>query len=305
MAQDVLDLQNEMRAVEKERDAKKDEIEKMKQDFNLQSVQLEKLAKDLEKTKKSGDLEGEIAKLKMEITRLDADSKTKQQIITQLEKDVMNARGQVTELEVRLNAAKADDGSASKITDLEATVAALKSKAGEADVLRSELEKLKSQPSDDLGLCRSDLDKEKAEFEAEKKRLFKEMEDFEVGLRMEMDEKDQKLQDLEARVASIKASPAPAAALETEHRPTKEDLIAKLGLDKVDVGIARAGLAPGPVSDVTYAPTEGDRVVCPKCGNTNVKVESDRSRVLTYIGGIPFYGKKFSCKRCMFDFRTD
>ncbi len=42
---------------------------------------------------------------------------------------------------------------------------------------------------------------------------------------------------------------------------------------------------------------EGRRV-CPNCGGTDFKEESDKSRVLHQQGGLKIYAKKYVCKRC-------
>jgi len=60
----------------------------------------------------------------------------------------------------------------------------------------------------------------------------------------------------------------------------------------------------GKADVITPASTES-RIICPKCSSTSVRVESDRSRVLSYMGGVPMYAKKYVCRKCMYDFRVD
>ncbi|MBD3211773.1 MAG: hypothetical protein GF311_04120 [Candidatus Lokiarchaeota archaeon] len=48
-------------------------------------------------------------------------------------------------------------------------------------------------------------------------------------------------------------------------------------------------------------PIEGRRV-CPKCGGTDFKEESDKSKVLHQQGGLKIYAKKTICKNCGYEF---
>nr|MDO8113003.1 hypothetical protein [Candidatus Sigynarchaeota archaeon] len=318
LAQRVLDLLQEIRTAEKDRDLARNEINKMQQDFNLQSAQLEKLGQELKKASKVAVPTSEVTELKNKIATMDADNKSKSQFIAQLEKDVTDARNKMEEVKGK---AKAGEGADAKIKDLESKlgekekeIADLQDKVKDIDALKSEFDKVKASFAAAPGL--EAFEKEKADFESEKKKLFKEMEDFEVSLRMEMEQKDQKIKELEDQVKELKEHPvaAPsmvaARAAEPALRPSKESLIAKLGLERVEPKRMPAGkdfAFPGVGEKTEVAPmASGDqRVVCPKCGNTNVKVESDRSRVLSYMGGVPYYAKKYVCKKCATDFRVD
>ncbi len=44
-------------------------------------------------------------------------------------------------------------------------------------------------------------------------------------------------------------------------------------------------------------PVEGRRV-CPDCGNTTFNQVEDKSQVLSMMGGIKIYAKKYVCKKC-------
>ena len=47
-----------------------------------------------------------------------------------------------------------------------------------------------------------------------------------------------------------------------------------------------------------------ERVTCPMCGAVghDIKMEEDKSKVLSYVGHIPMYAKKHVCKKCGYDF---
>ncbi|MHA1584456.1 MAG: hypothetical protein ACTSVU_06980 [Promethearchaeota archaeon] len=45
------------------------------------------------------------------------------------------------------------------------------------------------------------------------------------------------------------------------------------------------------------------RVVCPHCGSINVATVDDKSNAITYISGVPVYGKKFYCKQCSWEWK--
>ncbi|MHA1680547.1 MAG: hypothetical protein ACTSUE_06025 [Promethearchaeota archaeon] len=312
--QHVLDLLEELRVKEKEYGDLNDELNKMKEDFDLQSSQLEKLGAQLKQPTRSDQDKVKISELTAKVSRLESDNIAKQQLITQLEKDVRLAKD---ELELATKKLKESDidGLHEKISSLESS---LESKESELSALRSKFDALEAKTADSGGM--DALEADKAAFELEKKRLFAEMENFEVGLRMEMEEKDEKIATLEAQLKSSTpsiSSPALVAKspsfTSTAGAGSKSDvsenrrqrMIEKLGL---------ADIKPAPVertevleegSSLPLFPMTGDRIICPKCNNTSIKVENDRDRVLTYMGGVPFYAKKYSCKKCQFDFRID
>nr|MDO8086263.1 hypothetical protein [Candidatus Sigynarchaeum springense] len=317
-AQHVVDLLQELRTAEKDRDLARNEINKMREDFNLQSVQLEKLADDLRKAQKAPPPSAELGELKNKVATLEAGTKGKAQFIAQLEKEAMEAKNKLAELQKAAGSADAD----ARVKELEAKLSAkekelqeMAAKVEAVDAIKADFEKIKAASGAVPG--KEEFEKEKAEFEDEKKKLFAEMESFEVGLRMEMEQKDAKIKELEAQIADLKEHPAvtPSAVMAATTAPaprTKESLITKLGLEGVTIsktpvpaGKDYAFPGVGAKADVVIqAPTE-TRIVCPKCGNTNIKPENDRSRVLSYMGGVPLYAKKYVCKKCMFEFRVD
>ncbi len=319
-AQHVIDLLQELRNAEKDRDLARTEINKMKDDFNLQSVQLEKLGEDLKKVQKTAPPSGELTELKNKIATLDADNKGKAQFIAELEKESMDAKNKLAELQSK---AAGSAGSDARVKELEEKLAAkdkeIADMAGQVqavEAIKADFEKIKAASGTVPG--KEDFEKEKADFEDEKKKLFAEMENFEVGLRMEMEGKDARIKELEDQVKDLKEHPAVApsavmaATTAPAPRPTKESLIAKLGLDSVTIaktpvpaGKDYAYPGVGAKVDVVTQASTDTRIVCPKCGNTSVRPENDRSRVLSYMGGVPMYAKKYICKKCMFDFRVD
>ena len=50
--------------------------------------------------------------------------------------------------------------------------------------------------------------------------------------------------------------------------------------------------------------TSEERLVCPSCGakGKDLKVEEDKSKVLSYVGHAPMYAKHNVCKKCGYKF---
>ncbi|NMC04141.1 MAG: hypothetical protein GYA24_02960 [Candidatus Lokiarchaeota archaeon] len=318
-AQHVLDLLQELRTAEKDRDLARSEIAKMKEDFNLQSTQLEKLAEDLKKSQKAATPSGELVELRNKIATLEADARGKAQFIAQLERESVEAKNKLAEMQSKVTNIP---GAEARIKELEAKLAAKESEIAEmagklqaVESIKADFEKMRLATASMPG--KEDFEKEKAEFELEKKKLFSEMENFEVGLRMEMEQKDDKIKELEAQINELKEHPvaAPSAVMASSMAPsprTKESLIAKLGLDNATVartpvpaGKDYAFPGVGEKADVIAVASGESRIVCPKCNSTSLRIENDRSRVLSYMGGVPLYAKKYICRKCMYDFRVD
>jgi chromosome segregation ATPase len=318
-AQHVVDLLQELRTAEKDRDLARSEIGKMKDDFNLQSAQLEKLGDDLKKAHKAATPSGELTELKNKIATLEADTKGKAQFIAQLEKEGMDAKNKLVDVQSKVTGAA---GAEARIKELQAMLSAkdkeiedMEGSLQAVESIKADFEKIKAASASAPG--KDDFEKEKAEFESEKKKLFTEMENFEVGLRMEMEQKDEKLKELESQVKDLKEHPvaAPSAVMAASTAPaprTKESLIAKLGLEKVDLartpvpaGKDYAFPGRGDKAEVVTASSNESRIICPKCSSTSLRIENDRARVLSYMGGVPMYAKKYICRKCMYDFRVD
>ncbi len=319
LAQNVVDLLQELRGAEKDRDLARTEINKMKDDFNLQSIQLEKLGDELRKAQKAATPLAELTDWKNKVATLEADTKGKTQFIAQLEKEAMDAKNKLADLQAK---GAASPGAEARVKELEAMLSAkdkeiadMAGKVQAVESIKADFEKLKVANASVPG--KADFEKEKEEFESEKKKLFAEMENFEVGLRMEMEKKDDKLKELEDQIKDLKEHPAvtPSAVHAATTAPTprtKESLIAKLGLEKVDMartpvpaGKDYAYPGVGGKADVVTPAASESRIICPKCSSTSVRAESDRSRVLSYMGGVPMYAKKYVCRKCMYDFRVD
>ncbi len=320
MAQHVVDLLQELRAAEKDRDLARTEINKMKDDFNLQSIQLEKLGDDLRKAQKSVTPSGELTEWKNKVATLEADTKGKAQFIAQLEKEGMDAKNKLAELQSKTAGSAGADA---RVKELEAKLAAkdkeitdLAGKIQAVDSIKADFERMKADGAA-APAGKAEFEKEKEEFESEKKKLFAEMENFEVGLRMEMEQKDEKVKELETQVKELKEHPtvSPSAVMAASTAPTprtKESLIAKLGLEKVTITRTPAPTAKdyafpgvGEKAEVVTPTSSETRIICPKCSSTSLRVENDHSRVLSYMGGVPMYAKKYICRKCMYDFRVD
>ena len=286
----IWDLFQELKNAQNEIKAKEEELEKLQADFELQSDRIEELCAEAEKPSKNEELTNELSDLRTKVAQLQADVLGKQQLIAQMEKDYTEAKERISKLENQVESGASGEMQ-DKLDELKQTITA---KEQEIDELNEKIAQVSAGVSKGDG--KVSLAREKEEFELEKKRLFKEMEDFEVNLRIEMEGKDERIKELEEKI-SLMGSKAPdqkpKVSAPSGPAPTRESLLKKLDLpSKYE-------------SDVAFVPTSGDRIVCPKCGNPDVKVEQDRTRVLTYMGGVPYYAKKYSCKKCMFDFRVD
>ncbi|MFX0098450.1 MAG: hypothetical protein ACFFCS_02640 [Candidatus Hodarchaeota archaeon] len=287
-AQHLLDVMDEIRAVEAERDKVNEDIKKMNEDFGIQSKKLEELGAELEKLKKEPSTDDKVRELTTKVTTLEADAEQKADIITRLEKDLTEAKNKLSSVEGQVDE--------SKLKELEDKISSKDKEMDEKSKKIAELEeKLKNAAGASAGGA-SDLAREKEEFELEKKRLFKEMEDFEVGLRMEMDEKDNIIKELQDKLDSA-STELKAAPTMSEER--KQSLIEKLGLDGVKEQLY------SDTGGVAVVAKSADRIVCPKCGGVKIKPEEDKNRVLTYMGGVPLYAKKYVCRDCQYEFRVD
>lgn len=49
-----------------------------------------------------------------------------------------------------------------------------------------------------------------------------------------------------------------------------------------------------------------ERLICPKCGavGKNIKTIEDKTKILTYIGNLPMYGKIHICKKCGIEIKS-
>ncbi|HME56368.1 MAG TPA: hypothetical protein VKM55_29485 [Candidatus Lokiarchaeia archaeon] len=315
----VLDLLQELRSAEKDRDAAKSEVTKMQDDFNTQSAQLEKLGEELKTASKAAMPSDELTSLKNKVSTLEQENASKAQFIAQLEQDVADARNKVEEVQGKATEGEEAGGKIqeleSKIGEKDQEISGLKDQLKELDDMKAELDRLKEVG----GRTNPDFEKEKEDFEAEKKTLFKEMEDFEVNLRQEMEKKDEKIKELEDRLNAQEVAGPPttgtarqrfAKAGDEDEEQGEESMTSRPVLEKVSSRKPAGGSdfafpGTGPSAEVTTLETGDQRIVCPKCGNTKVKVEKDRSRVLSYIGGVPYYAKKYICPKCTFEFRVD
>ncbi len=80
--------------------------------------------------------------------------------------------------------------------------------------------------------------------------------------------------------------------------------------DKLDSGEVMSDTPAAAVSpsDVVWQEKQaekdiqaGGRLKCPQCGavGNDIATQEDKENVITYIGGVPQYGKKYYCKKCM------
>ena len=55
---------------------------------------------------------------------------------------------------------------------------------------------------------------------------------------------------------------------------------------------------------ITTSEESEKRIKCLNCGavGKDVKIEEDKTKVLSYMGNIPMYAKKHVCKKCGYEF---
>ncbi len=64
-------------------------------------------------------------------------------------------------------------------------------------------------------------------------------------------------------------------------------------------------LKPTEIEESVYSPSYETRIICPMCDarGKNIRTVDDKKTVLSYIGNIPMYAKKYVCINCNYDWK--
>ncbi|MFX1237090.1 MAG: hypothetical protein ACFE8P_05150, partial [Promethearchaeota archaeon] len=116
--------------------------------------------------------------------------------------------------------------------------------------------------------------------------------EFEQKVLQKLDEISKKLDKVLNQDTSQKLSaPAPAPATPTPPSEPSEPSPTNVSPSAiVEKQIEEEKLIKKP-------PVDGRRV-CPDCGNTTFNQVEDKSQILSMMGGIKIYAKKYVCKKC-------
>ena len=175
-----------------------------------------------------------------------------------------------------------------------------------------------SQTKETVNSTVVELEKTKADYE----RIFeafKNSEDTIKHLNSEIDELKRKLNlsqtvdsDLKKILKNIKNKNEELANLDSQKEKKIQELQETLsGKDKIiedqnthleQIKAELNNLNPPEV--ITVDVGERERVSCPTCGavGKDIKIEEDKSKVLSYIGNTPMYAKKHVCRKCGYEF---
>ncbi len=175
------------------------------------------------------------------------------------------------------NLAKSKDEMSAELEEARSKLSDLDSKAGDVEKLNSEVYDLKKT----VTLKVEEINKLKAEVDDSKPKvaeLTKNNEELKKGIA----EKESKIKELTDALA--------------EKEKAFDDQKSKLEQADLELSTLK------PAAPTEY--TSEERLVCPSCGakGRDLKVEEDKSKVLSYVGHTPMYAKINVCKKCGYKF---
>lgn len=155
------------------------------------------------------------------------------------------------------------------------------------DILSSKLEDTRGKISE-LENTANKIDKLNSEIYDLKKTIT--LKDDELNkLNAEIDDLKQEMDDLKQEIAKLNEN------LKEKEKTFDEQ---KVKLEKAETELS----ALKPAEPMEY--TSKERLICPMCGarGKDLKVEEDKSKVLSYVGHSPLYAKINVCKKCGYKF---
>ncbi len=175
------------------------------------------------------------------------------------------------------NLAKTKEKLNSELEELRGKLTDLKSKSANLEKLNSEVYDLKKT----ITLKDDEINKLKTEVDESKPKVT-ELTKNNEALNNSIAEKESKIKELTDTIA------------EKENALNEQNS----RLEKVETELS----ALQPTAPVDYSTEE--RLVCPSCGarGKDLKVEEDKSKILSYIGHSPMYSKTNVCKKCGYKF---
>ncbi|MEX2716360.1 MAG: hypothetical protein Q6370_008670 [Candidatus Sigynarchaeota archaeon] len=182
----------------------------------------------------------------------------------------------------------------SKIAMYEQKVQSLEAQLGKAaqsgDSLAAQVAELQKQVADltgQLGAAKSTVSQKEATISA--------LEGAKNQLTAEVSDLKAKISSLENTIAAKDAEIQKATA-------QLEELNTKIAGMQATISEQEAKIKElEPATPETEFASES-RIICPMCGNIDIKNVEDKTRVLSYVGHVPIYGKKHICKKCSYEF---
>ncbi|MBN1801954.1 MAG: hypothetical protein JW891_10635 [Candidatus Lokiarchaeota archaeon] len=120
------------------------------------------------------------------------------------------------------------------------------------------------------------------------------MSEFEQNVIQKLNEINQKLDKL-----LIQKPPTPAPAVATTVPVSQTSTSTQVSASQ-PTNVSPSAVVERQIEEeklVEKPPVEGRRV-CPDCGNTTFNQIEDKTQVLSMMGGIKIYAKKYVCKKC-------
>ena len=175
------------------------------------------------------------------------------------------------------NLAKSKDVISAELEETRSKLTDLESKTGDLDKLNSEVYDLKKT----VTLKGDEINKLQAEVDESKPKVA-ELTNINEELKKDIAEKESKIKELTDAF--------------TEKEKAFDDQISRLEKAETELSALK------PAAPTEY--TSEERLVCPSCGarGKDLKVEEDKSKVLSYVGHSPLYAKVNVCKKCGYKF---
>jgi chromosome segregation ATPase len=272
----------------------------------------------IQKTQLIKDLEGQIRQLKNELDLRYQERNTLRNEITtlrdqnlelqkssenvtghagQLEQSLVSANMQLKNLEMRLS------NKEDQIQQLQQRDQANQSKIGELEAIKSgtsfqiaRLEEKINEESKKSAELKEKLEEIKKQLENERQMTIQKINEFQLNntsLKEEMAIRDGKIKELtglieikDQKILEMERS----FQLQGELLTQKEAEIKEWQAKFVELEVQ----LKGPEKEIT----EVTRLSCPKCHSNDVNKIENKKKVLSYIGYMPIYAKKYQCPKC-------
>ncbi len=212
-----------------------------------------------------------------------------------LEAEIGTLKGEVSTLTGEKTALLGEkDSLNSNVAMLEQRVQSLESQLGQAtqsgDSLSGQVGDLQKQVADltgQLGAAKTTVSQKEANISA--------IEGSKNQLTAEVEELKAKISSLENTIAAKDAEIQKATA-------QLEELNTKIAGQSSTISEQEAKIKELEPATPESEFTSETRIICPMCGNIDIKNVEDKTRVLSYVGHVPIYAKKHICKKCSYEF---
>ncbi|NMC08457.1 MAG: hypothetical protein GYA24_24830 [Candidatus Lokiarchaeota archaeon] len=219
-----------------------------------------------------------------------------------LEANIKGLEGEIAALKGQVEALTGEktgllgekDNLNSKVAMLEQKVQSLESQLGQAtqsgDSLSGQVAELQKQVADltgQLGAAKTTISQKEANITA--------LEGAKNQLTAEVGELKAKISSLENTIAAKDAEIQKATA-------QLEELNTKIASQQSTISEQEAKIKELEPATPESEFASDSRIICPMCGNIDIKNVEDKTRVLSYVGHVPIYAKKHICKKCSYEF---